>query len=216
LLLKFRLKLFDNPFVDADKAARVVGAPEARQAGELAQREAMVLLQNRHGVLPAAAHGQKVWVFGIDRAAAAAAGFTVVERPEDADLIVIRTNAPHEILHPHHFFGARQNEGSLDFAPDDPAMVALARASGRAPVVFVINLDRPAILTSIKPQADVLLATFGASDAAVLDVITGRARAKGRLPVELPSSMAAVRAQDPARPDDSAQPLFPRGFSASR
>jgi beta-glucosidase len=31
------------------------------------------------------------------------------------------------------------------------------------------------------------------------------------LPVELPSSMAAVERQDPARPDDSEKPLFPYG-----
>ncbi len=61
-----------------------------------------------------------------------------------------------------------------------------------------------------------LLATFGASDAAVLDVVTGRAIARGRLPFELPSSMAAVAAQDPAVADDSRAPLYPRGAGIGR
>ena len=43
---KFRLGLFDNPFIDAAKALQVVGNPEFRSAGEEAQRKAMTLLKN--------------------------------------------------------------------------------------------------------------------------------------------------------------------------
>jgi beta-glucosidase len=50
-----------------------------------------------------------------------------------------------------------------------------------------------------------------ADDAAVLDVILGKASAKGRLPMELPRSMDAVEAQKPGVSDDSADPLYPRG-----
>jgi beta-glucosidase len=49
---------------------------------------------------------------------------------------------------------------------------------------------------------------FGASDAAVLDILYGRVRAEGRLPFELPSSMAAVREQLPDVPGDSRDPAF--------
>lgn len=77
--------------------------------------------------------------------------------------------------------------------------------------MFAIFLDRPAILTNVRDKADVILANFGASDAAVLDVVLGRATARGRLPFELPSSMAAVEAQHPAIGDDSKDPLYPFG-----
>ena len=56
-----------------------------------------------------------------------------------------------------------------------------------------------------------LVGDYGASDAAVLDVLFGRARAEGRLPFELPRSMAQVEAGCPDVPDDSGDPLFPRG-----
>ena len=79
------------------------------------------------------------------------------------------------------------------------------------PTVLAIFLDRPAILTNIQSKAAAILANYGATDAAVLDVVMGKATAKGRLPVELPSSMAAVEAQNPAVPDDSSNPLYPRG-----
>ena len=67
------------------------------------------------------------------------------------------------------------------------------------------------MLASVLDKADVVLANYGADDTAVLDVVLGRARAQGRLPVELPRSMDAVKAQHPGLPDDSADPLFPRG-----
>jgi len=60
-----------------------------------------------------------------------------------------------------------------------------------------------------------LVANFGASDAAVLDILFGRFPPRGRLPFELPASMAAVRAQKPDLPRDSANPLFSYGFGLS-
>jgi beta-glucosidase len=105
----------------------------------------------------------------------------------------------------------RQNEGRLDFRDGDADYEAIKRAAAAVPTLVAVNMDRPAILTNVRDHAAALLVTFGASDAAVLDVITGRAKPRGRLPFELPSSMAAVEAQDPAKPDDSAKPLYPRG-----
>ncbi|MFE3127195.1 hypothetical protein ACFXHD_27650, partial [Streptomyces hydrogenans] len=47
--------------------------------------------------------------------------------------------------------------------------------------------------------------------AALLDVVFGRARPEGRLPFELPRSMAAVRAARPDVPNDTEDPVFPYG-----
>jgi beta-glucosidase len=78
--------------------------------------------------------------------------------------------------------------------------------------VVDIYLDRAAVIPEIAAAAAALLADFGASDAAVLDVIFGRSAPSGRLPFELPSSMDAVRRQNPDVPRDSANPLFPFGY----
>jgi beta-glucosidase len=55
------------------------------------------------------------------------------------------------------------------------------------------------------------LATFGATDSALLDVISGRFNPGGKLPFELPSSMAAVERQAEDVPFDSSSPLFRYG-----
>ena len=206
---KFELGLFENPYADPEKAAAEVGTKEDMALAERTQREAQVLLQNRDAVLPA--KGKKVWLFGMDPKAAEAAGLTVVDDPAQADFAIVRAETASEVLHPGFFFGSRQKEGRLDFHDGDPAYEALKQASAKVPTVLAIFLDRPAILTNVQDKAAVILANFGASDAAVLDVVLGKATAKGRLPVELPRSMEAVEKQDPALPDDSADPLYPHG-----
>jgi beta-glucosidase len=214
LRLKFQLGLFDDPFVDESRAAQVVGQAAWRRLGERAQRGAQVLLQNRDGLLPLRRVRPKVWLYGIAPAAARSAGLLVVGSPEEADVALLRMATPFERLHPHHFFGAMQNEGRLDFRPGDPGYDALMALPKELPAVVAVDMDRPAILTALRARATALLAVFGASDAAVLDVVTGKATPHGRLPLNLPSSMQAVEAQDPALPDDDVAPLFPRGYRA--
>jgi beta-glucosidase len=82
----------------------------------------------------------------------------------------------------------------------------------RIPTVVAIHLDRPAVIPEIAENALALLGEFGASDTAVLDVVFGRFAPQGKLPFELPSSMAAVRAQHPDAPHDSENPLFRFGY----
>lgn len=216
---KFRLGLFENPYVNADAAASQVRAPDDVALAERTQRETQVLVFNRNEgerSYPLVTGYRKVWLFGMGRAAAEAEGLEVVDDPAEADFAIVRAETPSEMLHPNHFFGSRQKEGRLEFRDGDPAYEALKRAHPHVPTVLAIFLDRPAVLTNLLDKADVVLANFGASDAAVMDVVYSNARPLGELPFELPRSMAAVEAQDPGRPDDSNDPLFPRGWPANR
>jgi beta-glucosidase len=206
MILKFRQGLFDNPFVDVSKAA--VTTDEFRKEGEAAQRRAQVILENHDQLLPLDVKTRKVWLFGISAESAQAAGFMVAATPAEANVAVVRVSTPFETLHPHYFFGAIQHEGRLDFRDGDPGYEAIKQASAKVPTIVVVDLDRPAILTNVRAKAGALIAIFGASDAAVLDVVGGRARGEGRLPFELPSSMEAVEGQDSAVADDSVRPLY--------
>jgi beta-glucosidase len=211
MILKFQLGLFDDPYVDAAKAASIAGSDEFRKEGEAAQRRAQVILENQGQVLPVDVKTRKVWLFGVGKEAAQAAGFTVVATPAQADVAIVRVATPAQVLHPNYFFGAIQHEGRLDFRDGDPGYEAIRQASAKVPTVVAVDMDRPAILTNVRTKAKAIIAIFGASDAALLDVVTGRARAEGRMPFELPASMKDVEGQDPARPDDTAKPLYPVG-----
>jgi len=52
LLWKFKLGLFDDPYVDPDEAERIASADDHRRLARRAARETMTLLENRGGVLP--------------------------------------------------------------------------------------------------------------------------------------------------------------------
>lgn len=210
LRLKFDLGLFDNPYVDADAAGRIVGSATTQAEADTAQREAQVLLENKGSLLPLAP-GRKVWLSGVSAEAAKAAGLVVVDVPDQADVAIVRVATPHETLHPNHFFGSRQHEGRLDFRTDDEATRTVAMAAARVPTIVAVDLERPAVLALLKEKASALYGLFGASDAVLLDLVTGKAKSRGRLPFELPSSAKAVEEQHPGRPDDSADPLYRRG-----
>jgi beta-glucosidase len=211
MIAKFQQGLFENPFVDPALAEKVMGDPRVKSLADAAQRRSQILLQNKDQTLPLKP-GAKVYVYGLSADAVRAAGYRVVASPAQADVAIVRMNAPSELLHPRHFFGRLQHEGRLDFRDGDKDYEALKTAAAKVPVIVSIYLDRPAILTNVRDRAKALLANFGTSDANLMEIIAGKAMPMGRLPFELPSSMAAVRQQDPARPDDSARPLYPVGF----
>jgi beta-glucosidase len=210
LALKFELGLFDNPYVDVDKAAQVIGNQATQAEADAAQRAAQVLLENRGDLLPLAP-SRKVWLSGVNADVARAGGLTVVERLEDADVALVRVATPFELLHPDHFFGSRQHEGRLDFREDDAATRTVTMAAAKVPAIVAVDLDRAAVLTQLKEKATALYGLFGASDAVLVDLVTGKAKSRGRLPFELPSSAKAVEEQDPGMPDDSMAPLYRRG-----
>ncbi|MFN3456094.1 MAG: glycoside hydrolase family 3 protein [Novosphingobium sp.] len=210
LTLKFELGLFDNPYVDVAQATKVIGDPATQAEADKAQRAAQVLLENKAGMLPLA-QGRKVWLSGVNADVARAGGLTVVETLDQADVALVRVATPFEVLHPHHFFGSRQHEGRLDFRAEDEATKVVTTASGRVPTIVAVDLDRPAVMTLFKDKASALYGLFGASDAVLVDLVTGKAKSQGRLPFELPSSAKAVEEQHPGRPDDSTAPLYKRG-----
>ncbi|HSG54934.1 MAG TPA: glycoside hydrolase family 3 N-terminal domain-containing protein [Paracoccaceae bacterium] len=213
LVQKFALGLFDAPFVDAEAAAGSVGTDEEVARGREAQAASMVVLEGA-GQLTMGP-GAKVVLFGVDPASATAVGLVPVSDPAQADAAILRTRSPSELLHPGYVFGAMHQEGSLEFPADHPAQAFIAMLPAGMLLVADVQIDRPAILTPIRDRAQVLLASFGASDDALFDVLTGKVEPRGRLPFELPSSMLAVEAQRPGRPADSANPLYPLGFGQS-
>src|SRR4029079_9126601 len=57
LLWKFKMGLFDDPYVDPDEAERVVGSDRNRTLARRARPETITLLQNEPNILPLASAG---------------------------------------------------------------------------------------------------------------------------------------------------------------
>lgn len=213
---KFQQGLFENPYVDVALASRTVGTDAFRAAGIDAQRRALVLLENRERLLPLGTTRRRVFLHRVDTAVARSYGLTPVSEASQADVAIIRLDAPFETLHPGYVFGAMQHEGNLAFRDGEEEFELFKRVSAAVPTIVTVYLDRPAILTPLKERAKVLIANFGVSDAALLDVVTGRATARGTLPFALPSSMASVEAQRGDLPHDLLKPLYRFGAGLPR
>ncbi len=208
---KFELGLFESALVDVDAADALVGRDEFREAGERAQRASITLLTNGGGSPLLPLRGTpKLYVEGIDPSTAAAYG-EVVASPAEADVIVVRLQAPYEER--PTVFESLFHSGSLEFPAE---VIGHVRAlAAHAPVVVDVFADRPAILEPIAESATAVTVNWGASGAALLDVLTGRFVPQGRLPFDLPRSMAAVQASRPDVPFDTAEPLFRFGDGLS-
>jgi len=215
LKLKFKQGLFDNPFTDVDMAVNIIGNPEFKAAGEQAQRKSIVLLKNDVNgtgkTLPLKI-GIKVFVVNIDPEKAGKYA-TVVKKPEDADFAILRIKSPSQIIEGTGIFGRLFSSGDLDFKEKD--LEIILEMLNKVPSIVDIYLDRPAVIPEISESSKGLLANFGASDEALLDIIFGKVNPTARLPFEMPSSMEAVRNQKEDVPYDSKNPLYPFGFGLS-
>jgi beta-glucosidase len=208
LVQKFELGLFENPFVDPAAATATAGNDRFTRLGDRAQAESLTLLTNRRHSLPVRQGTGRhrvdtVYLYGVDAAAAEARGLTVSTDPAQADLAVVRLSDPR---------GGADLTG-LGFDGDEPDYAAFqAAVAAGVPTVAVPKLDRPLILTNVVDRASAVLANYGVSDRVLLATLFGDRAPGGRLPFELPSSTSAVEAQAEDVPDDSADPLFDRGY----
>lgn len=204
---KFALGLFENPFVDVEDAVRVVGNSYFRRIGNETQRKAYTLLANNDNILPLnAADNTKFYIEGIEASYLEARNLSVVSTPEKADLALVRLQAPYEPR--PGGFEANYHAGSLEYNATEKARQAAIYAA--VPTIVDIYLDRPAAIPEIADSAKALLANFGASPDALLDVLFGvdGAQPLGKLPFDLPRSMAAVEASKEDVPFDTENPVF--------
>lgn len=204
---KLALGLFENAVVDTSAANAIAGNAAFRAAGVAAQERSLTVLKNQ--VLPLA-RGVRVYLEGV--APEELEGFaTVVATPAEADFALVRIEAPFEKRGDgfESFFHA----GSLDFP--QAQIDHLTDLSGTVPTILGVYLDRPAILTRLVDSVAAVVADFGAADSAWVRVLFGAAKCEGKLPFDLPRSMAAVEASREDVPFDTADPLFRFGHGLS-
>ena len=210
---KFELGLFDNPYVDTEAVAQIVGRATSRQLGHESQMRAMTLLKNGSRgstvSLPIKLSRPKVYIEGISADAVTLYADTV-DSPTEADFAILRIDTPWYPVETENPFAQSFHHGDLDFKGERRKEILDLLAA--VPTIVVIYLDRPAVIPEIVDRAAVVIAEYGASDRAVVEVLFGDAVPRGKLPFELPSSMDAVRQQLADVPSDSVDPLFKRGF----
>ncbi len=207
---KFRLGLFDNPYVDENKAAKIAGNKNFREKGEIAQQKSMVLLKNKD-LLPLT-KGIKIYAEGLTNPDALNGYANLVNNPDDADVILTRIKTPYD-KRDKYFLEGFFHQGRLYYNEDEKNEIL--NLISKKPSIVVVNLERPAILTEIADKSTALIAEFGSTDKVLFTVLFGKVSPTGKLPFELPSSQEAVEKQLEDMPYDSENPLFPFGFGLS-
>lgn len=205
LLLKelFDLGLFENPYVNAEEAQQLVGRADFVAAGKDAQRKSIVLLRNETKKLPLAnntkiyfedyqkAYGSKDAIGGIAYTTAYE-GLTFVQKPEEADVILLWIKPAIRPLFP---------------ANDDPLQVNLSNCAvnvpyinsltAKKPTILVVNFANPFVIDEIyneqtKNRFTGLIATFGIETDALLDIVTGKSKPTAKMPFTTPRNQQAV------------------------
>jgi beta-glucosidase len=213
LRAKFKMGLFDNPYIDVDKVEKIIGGKDYVEKGKLAQRKSIVMLKNQmnadsSNVLPLG-KSNKIYIENIDKEIAGQYA-TVVDNLEEADFAVLRLQTPWVVKEDGNFFDNLFHQGDLDFK--EPELSRILNITRKKPTIICLYLDRAAVVPEIAETCVGLFGEFGAYDDAVLDIIFGKYNPTAILPFELPSSMEAVRNQYEDVPYDSKNPLFEFGF----
>ena len=69
------------------------------------------------------------------------------------------------------------------------------KAMGAKPVITVINISRPMVMSEIESYTDAILLSFGVQNQAIMETISGASEPSGLLPMQLPANMQTVEEQ---------------------
>ena len=212
---KFELGLFDDPFVDIESVDKLINTQITRKLALDAQRKSVVMLKNNN-LLPLTEE-TKIYVDGMEFKDS---DINKVNTIEEADVI---------LMYLHTVFNGNQEPGTdrlfdrflsnlfpnTDLRFNNQVIKRASEYSQVKPLILVVDLNRPAILSELNDLSDALIGTFGVNDEVIHEIINGKTNPSGKLPFELPSSMSEVEKQLEDVPDDTANPLYKYGYGLS-
>lgn len=205
---KFSIGLFDDPYV-GEEALAVFDNESYRDKGREAQRKSLVLLKNEDAILPLSTE-IKIYASGIDKKALERYA-TVVDSPEESDVILLKFGTPYTpVENPEFFLQRIFHEGRLDFPESEKN--DFLKLINTKPTVSIFTMNRPAVFPEINAASKAMIVDFDVEDEILTELVFGKFKPSGKLPVEIPSSIKAVEEQLEDVPYDSADPLYPFGF----
>jgi beta-glucosidase len=207
---KFKLGLFDDPYIN-EASVNVLNSTAYAKKGIEAQQKSLVLLKNDQNILPLAGN-KKIYLQGFNDEEVKTYQ-SQITGINNADVCIIKINTPSNAVGDKYVLQRIFNLGSLAFSEKDEA--AILKVIRSKPTIVVVNLQRPAVIPSINAECKALIADFSSQDNVILDLIFGKFSPQGHLPFELPSSMEEVLQQKEDLPYDSKNPLYPFGFGLS-
>ena len=240
LIAKFRMGLFENPYVDETKAEEILGSEAHRAIAKEAAAASFTLVKYENA---ASLAGQKFIVAGelADNVRCLNSGWTAKEPTEidgttilaalqakageeNVTYIAEAADVPADLTGVTAVVVVGEKSGThdpawgastLEFPQEQVDLINALDAAG-ANVVAVVVMNRAYVLTPIAEAADSVLlvyrpgVTVGAE--AVANCLFGETAISGKLPFQIPASMDQVLAQREDMPKDIENPLYEYGF----
>ena len=213
----------DNPYRDLEESVAAVNevTPQVQALAEEFHLKSVVLMKNSESALPLSDTSVKVYVAGFNKnddadvsgmaAALEAAGYTVVDDYNEADVAYLRVKPTIEGQ-------GSSNLAILDLVEDvetpiyddnakrtgDTALVttvygmsefqeiADAVHANGGKVIGEIDASNAWILTEMEPYCDALLGTFSTKDEAIAQVVSGEYNPTGKLPITMVADASVI------------------------
>lgn len=206
---KFELGLFENPYVNVDEAEKIVSNDKFRERAALAMRKSIVLLRNENNALPVKPK-TKVYFESLPKSSG---GRNNSQPQTDGPNIFTENNNQYEIEFvktPEEaelvLLWLQPGGNSLFRSTGEPISVSLSKTgidvnyvngiSVKKPTVLIVNYTNPWVINEVynnnTKNVIGVLATFGTTPDALIDVITGKFNPSGKMPFSTPVSDEAV------------------------
>jgi beta-glucosidase len=203
LIEKFDLGLFENPYVDVASASKIVGNEHFKAKADEAMRKAMVLLRNGEKLLPVKAKTKVYFeTYMQNREGSPSNVFAIedntwdiefVKSAEEADVVLLWLIPKGPSL-----FQSKGDPLHVNLS-NNGIDVAYVKNLSSKPTILVVNFTNPWAINEIYKEGEgninAVLATFGSTPEAILDIVTGKTKPSGKMPFTTPVSDEAAQNQ---------------------
>lgn len=196
---KMELGLFENPYVNTEEAIKIVGNAEFQKKGDLALRKSIVLLRNDSKLLPVSKktkiyfetyfdNGKSKSPIVVNKPTISNSNIEFVDSKEAADVVLLWL-----IPNSGGLFAANGSPIELSLSKNKIDVAHVNEITKDKPTVTVINYTSPWVIDEIdNGKLQTVLATFGTTQEALLDVVSGLFNPTGKMPFTTPVSNQAV------------------------
>jgi beta-glucosidase len=200
-------RIIENPYVDVEAAVKVVGNAEFQKKADIAQRKSIVLLRNEANLLPLsktarpASNGKTKIYFetyydngrtknpiAVNKPTINNTNFEYVSTKEEADVVLLWV-----LPNGGSLFNSTGKAIELSLSKNKIDVAHINEIINAKPTILAINYSSPWVIDEIdKGNAKTVLATFGTTQEALIDVVSGAFNPTGKMPFTTPISEKAA------------------------